>query len=121
VIGDLAKAQTVFEEMLEQAKISGWQRSAIHAKNWLAYTAILQNNCALGERYLQLGWPVANRIKEKRVHAYYKRTFAYYYDRVGDRNEALKWADEACDAFERLGMPPDIREMQEMIGRLQAT
>ena len=80
-MGDLAKAQTVFEEMLEQAKLSHWQRSAIHAKNWLAYTAILQNQCALGEQYLQMGWPIAERIKEKRVHAYYKRTFAYYYDR----------------------------------------
>ena len=119
VMGDLAKAQMIFEEMLEQAKISGWQRSAIHAKNWLAYTAILQNNCTLGEHYLQLGWPVANRIKEKRVHAYYKRTFAYYYDRIGDRAEALKWADDARDSFERLGMPPDIREMVEMIRRLK--
>jgi len=119
VMGDLAQAQRVFEEMLEQAKISGWQRSAIHAKNWLAYTAILQNNCPLGEHYLQLGWPVANRIKEKRVHAYYKRTFAYYYERMGERGEALKWADDARDAFERLGMPPDIREMQALMMRLK--
>ncbi|MBI1257637.1 MAG: AAA family ATPase [Chloroflexi bacterium] len=119
VMGELAKAQTVFEEMLEQATISGWQRSAIHAKNWLAYTAILQNNCTLGDHYLQLGWPVANRIKEKRVHAYYKRTFAYYYDRMGELGEALKWANEAHDAFERLGMPPDLREMEGLIERLR--
>ena len=95
--------------------------SAIHAKNWLAYTAILQNNCALGEHYLQLGWPIANRIKEKRVHAYYKRTFAYYYNRIGDQVEAIKWADEARDAFERLGMPPDIREMEALIEQLKGS
>ncbi len=118
-IGNYVEAQATFEEMLEQAQISGWQRSAVHAENWLAYTAILQGNCPLAEQHLQLGWPVANRIKEKRVHAYYKRTFAYYYQKTGNRSEAIRWAEDARDAFERLGMPPDLREMQGLIKRLK--
>jgi hypothetical protein len=43
-----------------------------------------------------------------------------FYTVRGNRTEAIKWAEDACDAFERLGMPPDIREMQGLIKRLKA-
>jgi LuxR family glucitol operon transcriptional activator len=118
VMGDYAKAQETFEEMLEQATLSGWQRSAVHAESWLAYTAVLQGDCALSEKYLHLGWSVANRIKEKRLIAYYKRTFAYYYQKIGNPTEALTWSEDARDTFERLGMPPDIHEMEALIAAL---
>lgn len=117
-MGDLAKAQNVFKEMLQQAQLSGWQRSVVHAQNWLAYTAILQGNFALSEQYLHMGWPVANRIKEKRVNAAYRRTFAYYYQAVGNTAEALHWAESALDCFERLGMLTAKGEMQTLIGSL---
>ena len=62
-----------------------------------------------------------DRIKEQRVQAYYKRTFAYYYDKLGSKVEALKWAEAACDSFERLGMPPDMNAMRELILHLKAS
>jgi hypothetical protein len=111
-MGEYARAQAVFEEMLAQAERSGWQRSIVHAQNWLAYTALLQQQPELSRRYLWMGWPVASRIKEKRLAAYFKRTFAYYYRALGDLDESRKWADDARDSFERLGMSPDIREME---------
>ena len=111
-MGEYAHAQAVFEEMLVQAERSGWQRSIVHAQNWLAYTALLQRQPDLSRHYLWTGWPVASRIKEKRLTAYFKRTFAYYYRALGDSDESHKWADDARDSFERLGMSPDIREMQ---------
>jgi tetratricopeptide (TPR) repeat protein len=119
-MGDYAQAQKVFEEMLEQAEISGWQRSIVHAQNWLAYTALMQKNPDATKNYLWQGWPVASRIKERRLSTYFKRTFAYYYQQVGNTEEALKWAEDALDSFERLGMPPDIRGMQELIEQLRA-
>jgi LuxR family glucitol operon transcriptional activator len=120
VMGDYAKAQATFQEMLEQGQISGWQRSIAYAQDWLAYTAILQNNPELSQDYLWAGWSVASRIKEKRLIAFFTRTFAYYYHAIGERRQALKWAKEALDIFERLGMPPDIRQMQDLIAGLQA-
>lgn len=119
MLGDYASAQDVFEEMLEQAEISGWQRSVGYAQNWLAYTALLRKNPDLSKHYLWQGWPVASRIKERRLSAYFKRTFAYYYSEIGDHAEAMKWAEDALDSFERLGMPPDIREMQALIERIR--
>ncbi|MEP7291503.1 MAG: NB-ARC domain-containing protein, partial [Chloroflexota bacterium] len=118
-MGNYANARRVFEEMLQQAQISGWQRSAAHAENWLAHTAVLQGDAALGEKHLHASWSIANRIKEKRLIAYYKRTFAYFYQQAGNRSEARKWATDARDAFERLGMPPDIKEMEDLLDQLK--
>lgn len=118
MMGDYPKAQEVFEEMLAQGEIGGWQRSVIHAQNWLAYTALLQKQPIVSNEYLLAGWPVAKRIKEQRLEAYFKRTFAYYYHEIGEQTEALKWAEDALDSFERLGMPPDSVEMHELITQI---
>jgi hypothetical protein len=119
-MGDCANAQKVFEEMLQQAQIGGWQRSVVHAQNWLAYTAILQGHLDRGAQYLHMGWPVANRIKEKRLNAYYRRSFAYYHRALGCRAEALEWAETALDSFERLGMLPETHEMEALAESLRA-
>jgi tetratricopeptide (TPR) repeat protein len=119
-MGEYAKAQTAFEEMLKEAEKSGWQRSILHAQNWLAYTALLQKNPRVSEQYLWEGWIVAQRIKEQRLTAYFKRTFAYYYVEVGQYTEAMQWARDALDSFERLGMPSDIHQMHELIEKLLA-
>jgi LuxR family glucitol operon transcriptional activator len=120
LMGEYGKAQETFQEMHEQGKISGWQRSIAYAQNWLAYTAIFQKNAEVSRQYVENGWPIASRIKEKRLTAYFKRTFAYYYREIANLSEALKWAEDALDTFERLGMPPDTREMQEFIDHLKA-
>jgi NB-ARC domain-containing protein len=119
LMGEYGKAQETFEDMLEQGKISGWQRSMAYAESWLAYTALFQKNTDVSKAYIEHGWPVASRIKEKRLTAYFKRTFAYYYREIAHQEEAFQWAEDALDAFERLGMPPDIREMQEFIEQLK--
>lgn len=119
-MGEYARAQAVFEEMLQQAERSGWQRSIVHAQNWLAYTALLQQQTDVSRHYLWMGWPVASRIKEKRLAAYFKRTFAWYYRALGDLAEARKWADDARDSFERLGMSPDTSDMLNFAGQIEA-
>jgi hypothetical protein len=63
---------------------------------------------------------VVSRIKERRLTAYFQRTFAYYYREMGNLSEALTWAEVALDSFERLGMSPDIHMMQMFIGQLRA-
>jgi LuxR family glucitol operon transcriptional activator len=121
VAGNYTRAQAVFTDMLAEAEMSGWQRSIVHAQNWLAYTALLQKNFALSHQYLSTGWPIASRIKEKRLMAYFERNFAYYYRETGDRAIALKWAEDALDLFERLGMPPDTREMQTLMENIKVS
>jgi hypothetical protein len=113
--GNYLRAQSTFEEMQQQAALSGWQRSVAYAQNWLAYTAILQGDLEQGEKFLHMGWPVVNRIKEKRLAASFRRTFTFYFRALGKRDETLQWAEGALDSFERLGMLPEVREMQAVI------
>jgi hypothetical protein len=120
MMGDYAQAQTVFQEMLEQGTISGWQRSILHAQNWLTYTALMQKNLTADQQHLWQGWLAVSRIKERRLSAYFQRTFAYYYREIGSPSEALTWAEAALDSLERLGMSPDIHMMQAFIGQLRA-
>jgi LuxR family glucitol operon transcriptional activator len=121
VMGEYTHAQDVFVEMLAEAEMSGWQRSIVHAQNWLAHTALLQKNYDSCYQYLSTGWPVASRIKEKRLMAYFERTYAYYYRETGDHVAAQKWAEDALDSFERLGMSPDTREMQTLLESLKTS
>jgi hypothetical protein len=117
-MGEFTKARLAFEEMLREAEKSGWQRSILHAQNWLAYTSVLEKNPNISEQKLWEAWSVAKRIKEQRLTAYFKRTFAYYYTEVGKYREAMTWAQDALDAFKRLGMPSDIHQMHEFIEKL---
>ncbi len=120
-MGDYNQAQAVFTEMVSQGEVSGWQRSVVHGQSWLASTALLQKDLESCWDHLRAGWPVASRIKEKRLIAYFKRNFAYYYQACGDLGETRKWAEDALDAFERLGMPPDIHEMQTFVKELNGS
>lgn len=118
MMGDHARAKAVFQEMLDQTQRCGWQRGLIYAQNWLAYLAILEGDLSQAEKFLQMGWAVALRTKEKRIGAFYRRSFAYYFQALGNRPKSLEWAKDALSNFERLGMQPEIREMQELIGEL---
>jgi hypothetical protein len=53
--------------------------------------------------------------------AYFERTYAYYYRETGDHAAAQKWAEDALDSFERLGMSPDTREMQTLLESLKTS
>jgi hypothetical protein len=120
VMGNYVSAQQVFKEMLSEAQTSRWQRSVVHAQRWLAYTSILQGDLEAAAQYLQAGWPVANRIKDKRVGAYYKQTFAYYHHRLGNDGDALRWAIDALDDFERLGMISAAHDIKMLIDQWNA-
>ena len=118
LMGDYAGAEAAFRQMLTQAERSGSQRSAMFAHNFLALTAIFRDNLASAEKHLQLGWPVATRNKEKRLIAFFERTFAYFFLKRGDPDQARHWAAAALDDFERLGMQPETQEMRGLAAQL---
>jgi LuxR family glucitol operon transcriptional activator len=72
----------------------------------------------LAEQLLQQGWPAAQRNKEKRLIALFRRSFVYLYQQQNNRADACTWAAEALDNFERLGMSSEIAEMQRLLDAL---
>ncbi len=66
---DYYQAKLCYQEMLDQARVIGWQRVAIYAQNHLAYIAIAQGELDKAEVLLQTGLPVD---KDKRLAAFHK-------------------------------------------------
>lgn len=117
---DYDQAESYFREVIKQAHETGWQRAIIYAQNYLADISIAQDRLDEAESLLKTGWPVSERNKDKRRTAHYKRSFAYLRQKQGDRDEAARWAREALDGFDRLGMQLEAKEMQELLQVLQA-
>lgn len=112
------QAKALYRQVLEHGKAIGWQRAVIYAQNWLADIAIKQGDLDEAESLLQTGFPVAERNKDKRRTAFYKRSFALLEQKRGNLVQARSRAVEALDGFERLGMQPEADEMRRLLEEL---
>ncbi len=117
-VGRLQEAEKLFEEVSAKGAEIGWQRAIIYAQNWLADIAIKSGDLDKAERLLHAGLPVAERNKDRRRTAFYKRSFAYLELKRGNVEIARRWAEKALDDFERLGMQPEMDEMKALLGTL---
>jgi LuxR family glucitol operon transcriptional activator len=117
--GDYDQAKSLFQQVGEHSQAIDWHRAVIYTQNWVADIAIAQDNLDEAKSLLQTGLPVAERNKDKRRTAFYKRSFAYLKQKQGDLAEALRWAEAALDGFERLGMQPEAEEMRELVQLLR--
>jgi len=116
---DYDQAEMYFREVLECAQMIGRQRSIISSQNYLANIAIAQDRLDEAEGLLQTGLTVCERNKDKRRTAYFKCSFAHLYRKLGNLGEARRWATEAFDGFERLGMQLELEEMQAFLAEMQ--
>ena len=113
--GDLAAAKTAFTNAMKQAASFGWQSLANYAQNYLADIAINQGNYDEAERLLEPGLAMAQRNKDKRRTNSYMRSFAYLRQKQCKWNEALDWARQAREGFERLGVMSEVQKMDKLI------
>lgn len=113
------QAERLFQQVLEQGQIISWQRAINYAQNYLADIAIVRGNLEEADRLLRAGLSVAERNKDKRRTAFYKRSFAYLEHKQRNLAEAQRWASAALDGFDRLGMQPEAEEMQELLQSLK--
>jgi tetratricopeptide (TPR) repeat protein len=112
------EAKRQFLQMVEIGQRIGWQRAVIYAQNWLADIAIVQRQFEEAERLIHLGLPVAERNNDLRRTALFKRSYARLEHACGNESEAHRWATEALDLFERLGMQQEIDEVELFIEQL---
>lgn len=113
--GDYEEAKVQFRRVAEESEAIGWRRAVIYAQNWLADIAIAEGDLDTAERLLRTGLPVAERNKDRRRIAFYKRSFAHLEQKRGNIEAARRWAKQALEDFERLSMHPQIEEMQELM------
>ncbi len=116
---DYDQAEMCFRQVLDRAQMIGRQRSIIASQNYLANIAIAQDRLVEAEGLLKTGLTVCERNKDKRRTAYYKCSFAHLYRKLDDLGASRRWAEEAFDGFERLGMQLEMEEMRALLQELQ--
>jgi tetratricopeptide (TPR) repeat protein len=117
---EFAAAREAFNSVMERANTFGWQWLANYAQNYLGDIAVNEGDYDEAERLLEPGLKMAERNKEKRRIASYKRSLAYLRQKQGRVDDALAWAREARDGFDRLGIEHERRKMDHLIHNLRA-
>ena len=113
-----AQASECYQQAFDSARSILWQRATIHAQNWLADIAIAYGNLDEAEPLLHKGLVVTERNKDRRYAAFYKRSLAHLEYKRNELGLARRWAEEAQDDFDRLGMRPEAEEMNQLLEEL---
>src|SRR5205807_604745 len=116
---DLIAARGGFSGVIERGKAFGWQRIANYAQNYLADIAIQEGNYDEAEHLLEPGLTMAERNNERHRTSSYRRSFANLRQKQGKLDEALRWAHEAREGYERLGAKQDVEKMDDQIQELK--
>jgi LuxR family glucitol operon transcriptional activator len=117
--GNNDSAKTRFQQVLEQAESTGWQRAVFLARDWLADIAIQQGNFSEAQRLLTEGLWVAEANRDRCRAAFCQRSLAHLEKNLGNRAIATRWAEAAKQSFEQLGMISEIQETMTLLQLLQ--
>lgn len=110
------RAKIGYQKALEQARIAQWQQVEVYSLNWLADVALVgEGNLEEAERLLKTSMPIALASQDKRSIAFHKRSWAHLEKLRGNRAPLQRWAMEAKESFESLGMLAEAQEMQSWL------
>jgi tetratricopeptide (TPR) repeat protein len=112
------QAKKIFQKVITQAREIEWQRYSNYAQNWLADIAIVEGEISYAEKLLQTGLTVAEQNSLKRRIFCYHVSYARLENAKGNLEEARKWAEQALDGFNQLGMLREAEEVQSLLSTL---
>ena len=115
--GNYQQAKALYQKALEQAQVAQWQQVEVYILNWLADIALVgEGNLDEAERLLNRSLPIAlNKIQDRRSIAFHKRSWGHLEKMRGNLAECRRWAMEAKEGFESLGMQAEAQEMQSWL------
>jgi len=117
---DYSQAEVCFRKAIKQALAVGYQRGLIYAQKSLADISIVQGRLDEAEFLLKTSFTISARNHDKRRTTLCKDSFARLYKERGNLIEASRWAKEALDGFESLGMRREAEEIRILLQELQA-
>ncbi len=118
--GHYDSAKVHFEQVLEQAEATDWRRAVFLAKDWLADIAIQQDKLSEAQSLLAEGLRVAEANRDSCRAAFCKRSLAHLEKKLGNGAIAFRWAEEAKQSFEQLGMISEVEETLALLQTLQS-
>ncbi|MBW4659059.1 MAG: ATP-binding protein [Drouetiella hepatica Uher 2000/2452] len=112
------QAQVHFQQALCQAEAIDWRRVIFLTKDWLADVALKQGNFSEARLLMEAGLQVAQENDDDCRSAFCMRSLACLEQTQGDRSVAHRWAEEARQLFEQLGMQVEAEETSELLQKL---
>lgn len=109
------QAQTLFQQVLQQAQTLDWRRAIFLAKDWLADIAIQQKDFSRAQLWLKEGLEEAKSNQDQCRTAFCMRSIAHLEKARGNLARALYWATSAKEKFDRLGMVPEATETEALL------
>jgi AAA+ ATPase superfamily predicted ATPase/DNA-binding CsgD family transcriptional regulator len=116
--GDYASAQKAYEIALEKAKQLQWQQAVIAIQNWLGETAIELGNFKDAEKLVNNSLEIVQKSDDLQSIAFTYRTLAVYHQSKSELIEAKRAADEALDAFNKIGFVQQSHEIAQFLAAL---
>ncbi|MEW6498861.1 MAG: RNA polymerase subunit sigma-24, partial [Cyanobacteriota bacterium] len=114
--GNYQQAKIGYSSALEQARLAQWQQVEVYCLNWLADIALEgKGNYEEAEQLLAQSWPIAQQRKDRRSITFHQRSWANLEKMRGNISEFQRWATQAKQGFESLGMLAEAREMQSWL------
>ena len=113
--GNYKQAEEQVKQLIQESHLIDWQRGVVFAQVLLANIKIALRELDQAQHLLETWFPVVTRNKDKQGIAIYKRGFVRLSQACGNYDEMRRWAKEALDDFERLGMIPDADEMRVLL------
>jgi LuxR family glucitol operon transcriptional activator len=114
--GNYKQAKIGYQKALKQAQIAQWQQVEVYILNWLADVALVgEGNLDEAERLLKTSMPIALASQDKRSIAFHKRSWAHLEKLRRNRAVFRRWATDAKEDFESLGMLSEAQEMQSWL------
>ncbi len=110
------QAKLVYQRALELARVAQWQQVEVYILNWLVDVALAgEGNLDEAERLLNMSMPIALARNDKRSITFHKRSWAHLERMRGNFCEFQRWATEAKEGFESLGMLSEAQEMHSWL------
>lgn len=116
--GAYQQAKEFYETALQYARTLNWIRAMYMIQNWLADIAICQGNFDDAKTLLMDGLHMAEANQDRTRIAFCQRSIAELFRSQGDLMEATRWANNALENFEALGMMPEAEETQSILHHL---
>jgi hypothetical protein len=110
VKGELESAKKQFEVVLDRAEKFNWLRYVSYTCNKLADIEIDLGNLDEAERYLEIGYPIAQINNNARRKAGHARSYARLEECRGNEQESQRWDDFAKDQWESAGLTRPSRQ-----------
>lgn len=112
--GDYAQAKSLYHVLLDQVSASE-QQAEVYILNWLVDIALQQSNLEEAEDLLARSWPMIEHRRDMRSQAFHLRSKAKLEQLRGNLSNFERWTRQAKSCFERLGMQPQVQEMQDWL------